>query len=425
MISRRCLLGLVGAGILALGAPGAWALSPDARTAKVDEALRGLVEGRSTPGVAVLILRDGRPAYSRSVGAREPGGTAPIGAGDVFRYASMTKAVTSVAAMILVEEGRIGLDDPVGRHLPEFSTPRVRAPEGIGPATRPPTIRDLLTHTAGLSYTFMNNPRLVNLYREARVTDGLDQPEVDTAEAMRRLASVPLGYQPGTSWEYSLATDVLGAVIERVTGASLGAFVTERIAKPLRIESWAFNAPEAARERFVPVTRPAQVTGQLGTGYVPVTGTEGIPFPASKGTATLDPNRAFSPKAYHSGGAGMSGTLGDYARFAQMLLNEGELDGARVLRAETVREMTRNVTGAMPTLRGPGWGFTLGFGVVTDSAAAKTALPVGSYGWGGIYGTQFWVDPTNRVVGVVMTQTAIIGSGPISNAVREAFYAGD
>jgi CubicO group peptidase (beta-lactamase class C family) len=138
------------------------------------------------------------------------------------------------------------------------------------------------------------------------------------------------------------------------------------------------------RARFVPVTRPAQVTGALGTGYVPVMATEGVPIPATKGTASLDPNRVFAPTAYHSGGAGMSGTLGDCARFVQMLLNEGELDGARVLRAETVRQMTRNATGAMPTLRGPGWGFSLGFGVVTDPAAAKTRLPAGSYGWGGI-----------------------------------------
>ena len=186
------------------------------------------------------------------------------------------------------------------------------------------------------------------------MTDGLDQPEVTTAEAMQRLASVPLGYQPGTGWEYSLATDVLGAVIEKVTGASLEAFVTERIAKPLRIQSFVFNAPETIRSRFVQVTRPAQVTGALGTGYVPVMGPEAVPFPATKGTANLDPTRAFSPTAYNSGGGGMSGTIGDYARFLQMLLNEGELDGARVLRAETVRQMTQNVTGNMRTLRGPG-----------------------------------------------------------------------
>ena len=121
----------------------------------------------------------------------------------------------------------------------------------------------------------------------------------------------------------------------------------------------------------------------------------------------------------------MSGTVGDYARFLQMLMNEGELDGVHVLRADTVRQMTQNATGNMPTLRGPGWGFTLGFGILIDPAAAKSRLPAGSYGWGGIYGTQFWIDPTNRVVGLVMTQTAIIGSGAISNPIREAFYTVD
>ena len=429
MISRRLVVGLLWAGVTAFAlyaTPVALAFSPEARNAKLDETLQGLVEGRSTPGIAVLILENGRPVYSRSVGVRESGSAALIGEKDMFRLASMTKAATSVAAMILVEQGKIGLDDPVSRFLPEFASLRVRGPDGTEvPASRPPTIRELLTHTAGFSYNFINNPRLVNSYGEARVTDGLDQPDVTTAEAMRRLASVPLGYQPGTGWEYSLATDVLGAIIEKVTGASLEAFVTERIATPLRIQSFVFNAPETIRSSFVQVTRPAQVTGALGTGYVPVVGLEAVPFPPTKGTAKFDPNRAFAPTAYNSGGAGMNGTIGDYARFLQMLLNEGELDGVRVLRAETVRQMTQNATGNMRTIRGPGWGFTLGFGIVTDPAAAKTRLPAGSYGWGGIYGTQFWIDPANRVVGLVLTQTAIIGSGPIANLVREAFYASD
>jgi CubicO group peptidase (beta-lactamase class C family) len=429
MVSRRLVIGLLWAGVTTFAlyaTPVALAFSPEARNAKLDETLRGLVEGRSTPGIAVLILENGRPVYSRSVGVREVGSDALIGEKDMFRLASMTKAVTSVAAMILVEQGKIGLDDPISRFLPEFASLRVRGPDGTEvPASRPPTIRELLTHTAGFSYNFINNPRLVNSYGETRVTDGLDQPQVTTAEAMRRLASVPLGYQPGTGWEYSLATDVLGAIVEKVTGASLEAFVTERIANPLRIQSFVFNVPETIRSSFVQVTRPAQVTGALGTGYVPVVGFEAVPFPPTKGTAKVDPNRAFAPTAYNSGGAGMSGTIGDYARFLQMLLNEGELDGVRVLRAETVRQMTQNATGNMRTLRGPGWGFTLGFGIVTDPAAAKTRLPAGSYGWGGIYGTQFWIDPANRVVGLVLTQTAIIGSGPIANLVREAFYTAD
>jgi CubicO group peptidase (beta-lactamase class C family) len=429
MISRRLVVGLLGAGVVGFAlyaGPVAVALSPEARNAKLDEILRGLVEGHSTPGIVVLILESGRPVYSRSVGVRAVGSTASIGELDMFRLASMTKGVTSVAAMILVEQGKIGLDDPVSRFLPEFAKLRVRGADGTeGPASRPPTIRELLSHTAGFSYNFINNPRLVDAYRKAGVTDGIDQSEPTMAEAMRRLASVPLGYQPGTSWEYSLATDVLGAVIEKVTEASLEAFITERIAKPLRIQSFVFNAPESMRSRFVQVTRPTQVTGALGTGYVPVMGPDAVPFPATKGTVDLDPNHAFSRSAYNSGGGGMSGTIGDYARFLQMLLNEGELDGVRILRPETVRQMTQNATGSLPTLRGPGWGYTLGFGILTDPAAAKSRLPAGSYGWGGIYGTQFWVDPANRVVGLVMTQTAVIGSGAISNPIREAFYTAD
>ena len=429
MISRRLVIALLRTGLVAFAlhaTPVALALSPEARNAKLDEALRVLIEGRSTPGIVVLILQNGRPVYSRSVGVREVGSAESIGENDMFRLASMTKAVTSVASMILIEEGKISLNDPVSRFLPEFAQLRVRGPDGSeGPASRPPMIRELLTHTAGFSYNFINNPRLIDAYREARVSDGLDQPEVPTAEAMRRLASVPLAHQPGTSWEYSLATDVLGAVIEKVTGASLGAFVTERVARPLRIQNFVFNAPENIRSKFVQVTRPAEVTGALGTGYVLVVGLEAVPFPATKGTANLDPNRVFSPTAYNSGGAGMSATVGDYARFLQMLVNEGELDGVRVLRADTVRQMTQNATGNMPTLRGPGWGFTLGFGILIDPAAAKSRLPAGSYGWGGIYGTQFWIDPTNRVVGLVMTRTAIIGSGAISNPIREAFYTMD
>src|SRR3954447_5657234 len=174
MISRRTIFQLFGAAVVAVAlscTPVALAFSPEARNAKLDQTVRELVEGRSTPGVVVLILENGRPVYSRSVGVREVGGTAPIGENDMFRLASMTKAVTSVAAMILVEQGKIGLDDPVSKFLPEFSNLLVRGPDGTaGSASRPPTIRELLTHTAGFSYNFINNPRLIDAYREARVT---------------------------------------------------------------------------------------------------------------------------------------------------------------------------------------------------------------------------------------------------------------
>ena len=384
----------------------------EARTAHLDAQMRQMVEGRSTPGMFAMILQDGRPVHSRAVGVREAGGTAPISPDDLFRYASMTKPVTSVAILMLVEERRIGLNDPLDRYLPEFGSLRVQRPDGaLVPATRMPTIRDLLTHTAGFSYNLMNRPGVVEAYRAAGVRDGLSDLGVTIEEAMRRLASVPLAFQPGDEWHYSLATDVLGAVVERITGRSLGDFVAERIAGPLDLGSWTFSATPGARDRFVPLTRPAQVTGALGTGFVPVATAERVLLPLTGGEVLIDPERIFSATAYHSGGSGLAGTAQDLARFAQMLLNGGELDGVHLLHPETVRQMIENQTGALPVaLRGPGWGFGLGVAVLLDPAAASTRMPAGSYGWNGIYGTQFWVDPRNRVVASSGPGSAPLGS---------------
>jgi CubicO group peptidase (beta-lactamase class C family) len=420
MLTRRLLFGLAAAGLLATPLA---ARMPESRNAALDTAVRQLVEGNSTPGVVVLILQDGQPVYQRAHGMREPGGSVPIAMTDMFRLASMTKVVTSTAALMLVEQGRIGLDDPVSRHLPEFASLRVRQADGtLAPATRPPTIRELMTHTAGFSYGFMNAPGIVDAYRAGGVSDGL-AADLTSEEAARRLASAPLKTQPGTEFHYSLSTDVLGWVVERVSGQTLGAFVAERIARPLGLETFMFRAPAAMAERFVPVTRTAEPRLALGLGVVPLRSAEPVAFPATGGQALLDPNRPFQANGYDSGGGGMVGSVADYARFLAALANGGELNGTRILRAETVRLISENATGSLATLRGPGWGHSLGAGVLVDPAAARTRLPAGSWGWGGIYGTQFWVDPTNRIVGVVMTQTSVLGSGAIANLVREAAYA--
>ena len=378
--------------------------------------------GLIVPGVVTLILQDGRPVYSASFGTREPQGGGPIAPDAMFRLASMTKIVTSVAALQLVEEGRIGLDDPISRHLPEFASLRMRQQDGSIAATpRPPTLREVLTHTAGFSYNFMNAPGIVDFYRAAGVTDGL-ATDLSSEEAARRLASAPLNFAPGSAFHYSLSTDVVGWIVERVSGQSLGAYVEARIARPLGLASFAFQVPQAMGERFVPVTRAAEPRIALGLGVVPLRGEQAVAFPATGGTALLDSERNFG-RGYHSGGGGMVGNTPDYARFLLALARGGELDGARILRPESVALITANATDAMPTLRGPGWGHSLGAGVLLDPAAARSRLPAGSWGWGGIYGTQFWVDPVNRIVGVVMTQTAVLGSGIIANLVREAAYA--
>jgi CubicO group peptidase (beta-lactamase class C family) len=205
-------------------------------------------------------------------------------------------------------------------------------------------------------------------------------------------------------------------VVERVTGRPLDGYIQQRIAGPLRLTSFAFHVPEAQRGRMVTAVQPVE------GGLRPIRSGERIPYPLSRGTWVSDPERAFSRIAYPSGGAGATATIGDYARFTRMLLNGGELDGVRILKPETVAEMTRGQTGGLPVnLRGPGYDFGYGFSVVSDPAAAKTRQPVGTYGWGGIYGTGFFVDPVNRLATIVMTQTATNG-GAAANEVREAFY---
>ncbi len=419
MLSRRLWLGLA---VAALAATPLAARMPENRTTAVDAAVRQLVDGNSTPGVVVLILQDGQPIYQRAHGLREAGGSAPIAMTDMFRLASMTKVITSTAALMLVEQQRVKLDDPVANYLPEFAHVRVRQADGsLAAPERPPTIRDLMSHTAGFSYNFMNAPGIVAAYRDAGVTDGL-ATSLSAEEAARRLAMAPLRHQPGREFHYSLATDVLGWVIERVSGQRLGHFVADRIARPLNLSTLAFQVPAAQAERFVPVTRPAEPRLALGVGVAPVRAAQDVAFPATGGSALLDPNRPFG-SGYDSGGGGMVGGIADYARFLSMLARGGEIDGVRILQPETVKLIAENQTGALATLRGPGWGHSLGAGVLVDPAAARSRLPAGSWGWGGIYGTQFWVDPTNRIVGVVMTQTSILGSGPIANLVREAAYA--
>ncbi|MBI0433189.1 serine hydrolase [Roseomonas sp. KE0001] len=432
-IRRRLVTALLPLAALALSSCASPTAPPASRQAVLDAALREQVQSGKVGAIAALVLReDGTVLYSGSAGETAPGNGTPPAPDSLFRLASMTKPFTSVAVMQLVEQGRIGLDDPVGRWLPEFRNLRVRAPQAGGqtggpagtaardrtvPAARQPTVRDLLRHTSGLSYTFLNVPGVVEAYRRLGVDDGLAAPGRALDDNMRRLARAPLAMQPGSGWHYSLATDVLGAIVTRASGEPLDAYVARHIATPLGLGSFAFHVPESARPRMVTALYP-DAAGTLR----PMASPQVVPYPLSGGTWTADPNRAFSAAAYPSGGAGATATIGDYGRFARMLLRGGELDGARILKPETVAEMTRPQTGAYPIdLRGPGYAFGYGFSVLTDPVAGKTRQGPGTYGWGGIYGTGFFVDPAHRIVTVVMTQTGVNG-GPAANAVREAVY---
>jgi CubicO group peptidase (beta-lactamase class C family) len=341
----------------------------------------------------------------------------------IFRIASMTKPITSVAVMMLAEQGKLDLSAPVSHFLPEFKfmkvamarpkvgakaastdagKPREKATAGtegdfeIVPAYRPITVRDLLNHTSGLCYRFRNLPYVGRLYADAGICDGISPCDCTLAENVRRLAGLPLAHQPGTAWEYGLSTDVLGRLVEVVSGKTLAAFFQEKILSPLKMNDTHFVLPESKRGRLAAVYEPDSRGSIVRTG-------EG---PTIKGALIYSASLPYAgTKDYFSGGAGLVSTASDYARFLQMLLNRGEIDGTRLLRPETVDAMTRDQTGGLSLwIPAHGLGFGYGFGVTTKPDGGVKNDPVGTFGWGGIYYTDFWVDPSHGLIGIMMTQ---------------------
>ena len=337
------------------------------------------------------MARRGKVAYFQALGQRDPQTGAPMTKDAIFRLYSMTKPFTSVAIMMLVEDGRILLNDPVSRHIPKLkdlqvSVPRLDTQTGkvtyaLVPAEREMTIQDLLRHTSGLVYGQNTSHAGV---KEAYAKEGVDWNGVTAAEQIERIARVPLAHQPGSAWEYSLSTDVLGRVVESVSGMTLGQFFQERIFTPLRMTDTAFLVPNGK------VTRLAQPFAKD-----PVTGVE---------VALLDVTQ---PQKNDAGGAGSAGTTMDYARFSQMLLNGGQLDRVRLLGRATVAQMSSDHVGdiriASPVLA-RGYGFGLGFAVRKETGLNWVTGSAGEYRWGGAGGTAFWVDPKEQMVVVWMTQ---------------------
>lgn len=389
---------------LAVSSPAELGFDP-AKLARVAERLKKEVENDQVAGASALIVRNGKIALLATAGMADREATKPMSADTIVRIASMSKPITSVAAMMLVDEGKLSLDDPLSKHLPEFGDMKVvsTAAGGNGdtkptlePAKTPITIRHVITHTSGISYRFIGDPRVGPLYVEAAVADGLSETPGTLAENVKRLARLPLAFQPGTEWHYGLNTDVLGRVIEVVSGQSLDQFLRERLFKPLQMNDTSFIVPREKRDRLAavygiedgkPLARLTSVLTQRG------------PLVYSPTFPVWDDNAG-----YYSGGAALVSTLGDYARFLQMMLNGGELDGARILKPETVDAMTKDQLGTMSLGFGAfGGGFGYGFGVVTDAAQSPT--PRGSYSWGGFFSTLFWVDPQNKLIGLLFTQT--------------------
>ena len=365
------------------------------RLNKITATLKADVEKGVIPGAVVLVARHGKVAMFDAVGVRDPATKAPMTKDAIFRIYSMTKPITSVAAMMLVEDGKLALSDPVSKYIPKLDkTMKVAvektAADGtktveVVPVVREMTIHDLFRHSAGLTYGFFGDTPAKRAYLEKNV--GRD-PSVTNAELMDQLASVPLGYQPGTTWDYSHATDVLGRVIEVVSGTTLYRFDQERILEPLGMRDTSFYVTDKAKQGRV--SEPFATDRTIGAGSQ-----FGDPRVEGK---------------YESGGGGMVSTAIDYARFLQMLMNGGRLDGKRILGPKTVAYMTTDHLGSVITpgpyyLPGPGFGFGLGVAVRKDAGVSPFAGTVGEFNWGGAGGTYFWVDPKEDLFVVFMMQS--------------------
>jgi len=358
------------------------------RLGRIAEVFGGYAEEGRMAGAVGMVLRNGRVAYTDAWGMRDVEAGDPMEEDDIFRVYSMTKPITSVAVMILYEEGHFFLNDPVGRYLPELAErPVARLSEAAGaediptdPARRPVSIKDLLRHTSGLTYGAFSNTPVDQVYRERGV---LDQPTLE--DMVTELGSIPLAFQPGTRWHYSVSTDVLARLVEVVSGQSFDTFLEERIFDPLEMEDTGFYAPSSKHDRLTRIYGHADARGTLALG---------------------DTVGFRQPDTFLSGGGGLVSTARDYARFAQMLLDGGELDGVRILSPKTVELMTINhLEEGMPTsFLAPGWGFGLGFTVKTELGPDGMPGSVGNYYWFGVGGTSFWVDPAEDLIGIFMIQ---------------------
>ena len=383
------------------------------RLARIAQHIDGYVEAGRLPGALCLVSRGGEEAFFHACGLRDVERRRPMQRDTVVRLYSMTKPIASVALMMLYEEGRFQLDDPVSRTIPAWRDLAVfdggdAKRYAVRPPDAPLAIKHLLTHTAGLTYGFAGDHPVDALYRDAKVADGT------LAQMAEKLAALPLKFSPGTRWNYGVSTDVCGYLVERFSGTTLDRFVAERIAAPLKMADSGFQVAENAAERLAACYRHVAPGGY---------GLQDDP----------ESSRYLGPPRFLSGGGGMVGTLDDYHRFALMLLRKGELGGQRLLGRKTVEHMTANHLPGNRDLAAMGQpvfsetpyegiGFGLGFSVVVDPAAANVLDSPGEFAWGGAASTYFWVDPVEEVIAVFLTQLLPSSTYPIRRELKTLVY---
>jgi CubicO group peptidase (beta-lactamase class C family) len=380
------------------------------RLQHLDRVLQEYVDKNYIPGAIALIARHGKIVYQQSFGYNDNQARTQLQPDAIMRIASQTKAITSVGVMMLFEEGRFLLDEPISKYIPAFKSPRVLNQFNASdstyttlPAKGEITIRQLLTHTSGISYPTIGTREAKAIYAKAKIPSGIGTPAGQLRETIPALARLPLVHQPGERFTYGLNTDVLGYFIEVMSGQSLDQFFRTRIFEPLGMKDTYFYLPAGKQSRLaVLYTEDAAKNTQKVTAANGLNGD----YPKVAGT-------------YFSGGAGLSSTIYDYTLFLQMLLNGGQLQGQRLLSPSTVRLMTTNQIGE---LNAGDDKFGLGFGITTAKTAAKLGVSEGAFDWGGIFGTTYWADPKTGLVALLYTQKYPNSHGELSDKFRVLVY---
>lgn len=377
------------------------------RLERINAALQGFVDDGKLAGAVTMISRRGKVVHLEAFGKLDLDTDTDMEQDSLFRIYSMTKPLVTVAAMILYEEGRFQLKDPISRYIPEFENTKVLENGVEVDPDRPITVKQLMSHTAGMTYGFFGDTAVDRQYREAGILGNQDLEEMTGL-----LAEIPLQYQPGTRWHYSVSVDVLGRFIEVVAGMPLNQFMQERLFGPLEMEDTFFEVPDHKDHRFGTNHRYDQKAGKLVVTDSPAT------------------SKYIKKVTFFSGGGGLISTASDYMRFCQMMLNGGELHGAQIISPKTIELMTTNhLSEGMGSGFGEqvgtrsSFGFGLGFGVSTDFAASNIVGSAGSYNWGGAAGTVFWIDPKEELAVVAMIQIMSGSVVPLRSIMQVLTYS--
>jgi len=384
------------------------------RLQRIDHLIEDNIDSGYINGAVGLIARNGKIVYNKSFGIADAEQKKLMNNDNIFRIASQTKAITSVAVMMLFEEGKFLLDEPISKYLPAFARAKVidlyndkDTTYTTVPAKREITIRDLLTHTSGIEYAQIGSPRMNAIYGKLKIPGGFVADKIRLADAMDRLGKLPLTHQPGERWTYGLNMDVLGYLVEKVSGKTLDQFFKERIFDPLGMKDTYFYIPAAKQNRLVTVYTPDKQQHLVRWSASTLPGVD-FDYPKAVGS-------------YFSGGAGLSSTIKDYAIFLQMMLNGGIYNGQRLLARHTVEMMTENQIGDL-YINPDKDKFGLGFGITTLASSAKLGISPGSFAWGGFYGTLYWVDPKEHLVCLLFIQNWPLPHNAIQDKFRALVY---